>query len=61
MKTKQIFIGKFTKEDSIKLDRKISREIGLENSNGWVSVHKVHKSDKTYTRKLKHKLLLNNY
>ena len=56
MKTQQIHIGKFTKEDSIKLNRKISREISLENSTGWVSTHKVHKSDKTYNRKPKHKV-----
>lgn len=54
MKAQQIHIGRFTKKDSIKLDRKISREIGLENSTGWVSTHKVHKSDKTYNRKPKH-------
>jgi hypothetical protein len=49
-------IGKFTKLDSIKLDRKISREMELENSNGWVCQHKVHKSIKNYSRKTKHKL-----
>lgn len=49
-------IGKFTKWDSIKLDRKISREIELENSTGWVCRHKVHKSLKNYSRKTKHRV-----
>lgn len=49
-------IGTFTKWDSIKLDRKISREIELENSTGWVCRHKVHKSLKNYSRKTKHKV-----
>jgi hypothetical protein len=50
-----INIGKFTKEDSMLVNRRASREIELENSTGWVSKHKVHKSAKDYTRKLKHK------
>lgn len=55
MKSGVIHIGKFTIEDSMKANRKASREISLENSTGWVSTHKVHKSEKTYSRKSKHK------
>jgi hypothetical protein len=55
MKNKIINLGKFTKEDSMKASKKASREIELENSTGWVSKHKVHKSIKDYTRKPKHK------
>ena len=39
----------------IKANRKGSRDAELENSSGWKSVHKIHKSIKTYTRKFKHK------
>lgn len=39
----------------MKSSRKASRELELENSIGWTSMHKVHKSKKTYTRKPKHK------
>jgi hypothetical protein len=55
MKSGVIHIGTFTKEDSLKASRKASREIELQNSTGWVSKHKVHKSAKDYTRKMKHK------
>jgi hypothetical protein len=55
MKGGKINIGKFTLEDTIKANRKASREISLENSTGWISFHKVHKSAKNYTRKIKHK------
>lgn len=55
MKKGKINIGKFTKEDSMKANRKASREIELQNSTGWVCKHKVHKSVKDYTRKPKHK------
>ncbi len=48
-------IGKLTKKQILKFNRKASREKELENSNGWTSTHKVHKSKKYYTRKLKHK------
>lgn len=48
-------IGKVTKEDVMKAWRSASREMELENSTGWACKHKVHKSDKTYTRKAKHK------
>jgi hypothetical protein len=50
-------IGKITKEQYIKNERKISREIELENSKGWTAKHKVHKSMKNYSRKNKHKSL----
>lgn len=39
----------------MKASRKASRELELENSIGWVSTHKVHKSKKTYNRTQKHK------
>ena len=41
--------------DYIKANRRGAREAQLENENGWVSSHKVHKSNKNYTRKQKHK------
>ena len=48
------------KPDSyIKANRKGSREAELENSSGWTAVHKIHKSNKTYTRKIKHKNVTN--
>ena len=52
---KTMKIGKITKEQILKSDRKISREIELENSIGWVCMNKVHTSKKTYTRKPKYK------
>jgi hypothetical protein len=55
MKNGKIYIGKVTKEQLLKASKKASRELELENSIGWVSNHKVHKSKKTYTRKSKHK------
>lgn len=50
-----IKIGKFTKKHAMKASRMASREMELENSAGWVAVHKTHKSVKDYTRKPKHK------
>jgi len=41
--------------DYIKANRRGSREAELENQTGWVGKHKIHKSDKIYTRKVKHK------
>lgn len=55
MKTGKIHLGKYTKLDSLKASKKASREMELENSTGWVSKHKVHKSLKDYNRKPKHK------
>ena len=54
MKTKQ-YIGTITKKDLNKSMRKTSREIELQNQIGWSTVLKVHKSERTYTRKFKHK------
>lgn len=45
---------KISKEQILKMDRKASRDIELEN-NLRMSHHKVHRSKKTYTRKKKHK------
>lgn len=56
MKGGKINIGKFTIKDTIKANKKASRELALENSTGWTSQHKVHKSEKNYTRKTKHKM-----
>ena len=47
--------------DYIKANRKGSREAQLESENGWVSIKKVHKSKKNYTRKQKHKSNENLY
>ncbi len=41
---------KIPKEDIIKAQRKGMREAELENSTGFVSKHKVHKSKKLYKR-----------
>ena len=46
--------------DYIKANRKGSRDAELENSTGFNSMHKVHKSAKTYSRKTKHKCNLFN-
>ena len=56
MKTGKVNIGKWTKEDELKVSRKVNREMELQNSTGWVAKHKVHKSAKDYTRKSKHKI-----
>ena len=37
--------------DYVLASRKGSREAELENSIGWASVNKIHKSKKTYDRK----------
>ena len=41
--------------DYIKANRKGSREAELENENGFKAKHKVHKSQKNYSRKIKHR------
>jgi len=41
--------------DYIKANRKGSRDAELDSEAGFVSKHKVHKSKKSYSRKLKHK------
>ncbi len=45
---------KLNKEQLRKWDKKTSRELELEESNGWVAKHKIFRSKKTYNRKLKH-------
>lgn len=50
-------IGTYTKEQQRINNRKISREIELENKTGWTAIHKTHKSKKNYSRKKKHKSL----
>jgi hypothetical protein len=52
-----IKIGKITQDQILNAYKKASREMELENSTGWVSKHKVHKSAKNYNRKAKHKNL----
>jgi len=44
-----------TIEDYLKAVKRADRAFELENENGFVAHHKVHKSKKTYTRKSKHK------
>ena len=50
-----ILIGRVTKSDIMKANKKASREMNLDNATGWNSVSKSHKSVKDYTRKPKHK------
>ena len=52
-------IGTYAKEQQRISNRKISREIELENKSGWTAIHKTHKSKKNYSRKKKHKSLDN--
>jgi hypothetical protein len=47
--------GTITTKQIIKIERNARREEDLIDSNGWTALHKVHKSDKTYSRKDKHK------
>ena len=42
-------------KDYIKANRKGSRDAELEDSTGFKGTHKVHKSVKNYSRKIKHK------
>lgn len=44
--------------DYVKANRKGSRDAELSFENGWKSIHKVHRTNKTYYRKPKHKGLL---
>lgn len=46
-------IGRITKEQMITSRKKISRNLELEVNVGWVATHKVHKSQKDYSRKNK--------
>lgn len=43
--------------DIIKANRRGSREAELENSSGWKSVLKIHKSKKKYNRKNNEKII----
>jgi hypothetical protein len=52
---KAMNIGRITKEQFIKSQKKISRELELQNSVGWVSSHKVHSTLKDFKRKPKYK------
>jgi len=52
---KKVTIGKVTIEQQINAIKKDNREAELEENGGWSAVHKIHKSDKTYSRKNKHK------
>lgn len=53
-----IKIGKVTQDQILTVYKKASREMELENATGWVAKHKVHKSEKDYNRKPKHKNLV---
>ena len=49
------------KEDYIKIQKKLNREIELERNGGrWVSVDRVHESKKVYNRKRNKKINLDN-
>jgi len=48
-------IGRITKAQMIKSQKRTSREIELENSVGWTATHKIHKTMKDYQRKPKYK------
>ena len=56
----KINIGKISKDQIMIAYKKASREIELENSTGWVSKNKIHKSNKDYNRKEKHKINYSN-
>ena len=44
----------------VKANRRGSREAELENSTGWSSSNKVHKDKNAYSRKKKHKNVIND-
>jgi hypothetical protein len=46
---------RISEDQIIKMNRKVSRDESLVDSNGWTATHKVHMSKKTYSRKEKHK------
>lgn len=46
---------KIRKIDYIKANRKGSRDAELENGTGWSAKDKIHKTDKDYKRKSKHR------
>ena len=41
--------------DYVKANRRGSRDAELESESGWTSKHKIHKSEKNYSRKTKYK------
>ena len=46
-----------SKEEYIKIQKKLNREIELERNGGrWVSVNRVHESKKAYNRKSNKKI-----
>ena len=47
-----------TEKDYIKVNKKVSREIEISLFGKSLSHHKVHKSKKLYSRKIKHKIKL---
>jgi len=47
--------------DYVKANRKGSRDAELENCTGWVSTHKVHKSKKSYNRRDKKIININDF
>jgi len=47
-------IGTVSTNQILKMYKAASREMELEDSTGWTSKHKVHKSSKNYNRKAKH-------
>ena len=49
------FVGKVTKKQLYTAMRKENRENELKENGGWTATHKVHKSEKNYSRKNKHK------
>lgn len=51
MTKKKVNKKKIGLTDYLLANRIGSREAELENSTGWVSKHKVHKSKKNYSRK----------
>lgn len=44
-------VMKITKEQILKMNRKVSRELEYQWHTGWVQIHKRHKSKKDYNRK----------
>jgi hypothetical protein len=48
-------IGTLDTLSILKMERKISRDLAIENNTYSIPSHKVHASKKTYTRKTKHK------
>lgn len=55
MSRTQTYKLRFTDMEYIKANRKGSREAEIENETGFKSVHKVHRTPKNYSRKIKHK------